>query len=95
MKMFRGSIFQDMLLSNNANVKKAKTAIRKFCDNGSSRQRDSLYDFLDNELDIRMNRISYDCKDKRRDHPRFECTNKQEVSSVVYRVVLELEAKKS
>lgn len=94
MKIFRACVLKDMITNNSENALKAKSAIRKFCDNGSSRQKNTLYDFLDRELGIRMNRLPYDYKSRGTEHPRFECTDKEAVSSVMYRIIMELEAKK-
>lgn len=92
--MFRGSIFRDMIVNNDDNAQRAKLAIQKFCKDGSSRQRSALYDFLDQELGITINRFNKKLINQRRDNPRFECTNKQEVSNVTYRIMMELKSKK-
>lgn len=69
----------------------AKEAIENFCKTITSRQRDVLYDWLDAELNITIERSVYDYEDKRSDPARFECTNDQEVEVVRKRIIRELE----
>lgn len=72
------------------NVKKA---IKKFCEGNSTRQRDVLYDVLNKEFEIELERPVYDYSDKRSDAARFECGNKDEVNWVIDRVIRELKKK--
>lgn len=67
--------------------------INKFCETATNRQRDYLYDYLNKELDIIIDRSAYDYEDKRSEYARFKCTNPKELAIVVERVVRELKKK--
>lgn len=74
-------------------IHQATDAINAFCKNTKDRQRVDLYDYLDKELEITIDRPAYDYNDQRIDDARFECKNKVEFDNVVNRVVRELEKK--
>lgn len=101
MKLFRGVWFKDknsthddILTSNDEIIVKVRSTIQKFCRLGSSRPRKTLYNFLEKELDIKLSSPSFDILGKK-EHPRFECTNKNEFYKETYRVIMQIKAKQS
>ena len=99
MKLFKSMLFknknhvqEDILTSNDTIVVKARTTLQKFCRLGSSRPRATLYDFLEKELDIKLS-TSHTTKFSTKEHPRFECTNKDEFYKETYKVIMKLKAK--
>ncbi len=81
-------MFREILQKENV-----KKAIEKFCQENTTRQRDVLYDALNKEFEIELERSVYDYSDKRSDAARFECGNQDEVSWVIDRVIRELKKK--
>lgn len=71
----------------------AKGALSKYCKDKPDNQRDTLYDWLDNELDITIDRSVYDYSDKTSNHARFACDDPKEVAVVMERIIRELKKK--
>ncbi|MBC8237445.1 MAG: hypothetical protein H8E76_04360 [Helicobacteraceae bacterium] len=101
MKLFRGVLFkdknslhEDILSSDDAITVKARSTIQKFCRLGSSRPRKTLYNFLEKELNVKLSGPSFDVLGQK-EHPRFECTDKNEFCKETYKVIMELKAKES
>lgn len=100
MKLFTGMLFknkdalhEDILTSDDTIIVQARSTMQKFCRLGSSRPRATLYDFLEKELDIKLSTSKLD-KLGQKEHPRFECTNKDEFYRETYKVIKKLKAKK-
>ncbi len=85
---------EDILTSNDTIIVKARSTMQKFCRLGSSRPRATLYDFLEKELDIKLS-TSHVTSYSEKEHPRFECTNKDEFCKETYKVIMKLKAKKN
>jgi len=101
MKFFKSILYKEnqcnkkeILESNDEITLKVRNTIKKLCRLGSSRPRVILYDFLEKELNVKLTTLHSD-NIWQKDHPRFECTNLDELCKETHRVVMKLKQKKN